>query len=629
MRHVVFHALWVVWVACTVARAQGQQPPPTASPQNVLTIHWSSEDYPGIPIVDSSIRAVLSSSGLAVDYFAEYLESDRLPATEAANALRDYIRHKFNGRPIHLVVAISNPAMQFALANRSSLFPDAPIVFSTTTAPTDDIRLNGPGASGVVTHLRAVETLELALRLHPRTDRVLVIAQAPDGRYATEMRTLLSTFATRVKLEYLNEDSIDRLVAGVKAAPPRSLVLFLRHSQEEPGHVLYPPQVAELVAQASPVPVYGISELYLGAGVVGGIMTVHGALGTRVGTIGLRILRGERAADIELQNVPSLPILDWRQVRRWSIDTSLIPVGTEIRFRVPTVWETYRGYIVAAASLLAVQSVLIGGLLAQRRRRRRAEQVIRANEAELRTSYERIRQLARGLINAQEAARTRIARDLHDDVCQELAALSMRISQVQHRYRSLQDATLHRSLATLQQRATALVDGVRNLSHDLHPSTLQQVGLVAALESHVVEIEQSFDVQVGVTASGDCRNLPHELALCLFRIAQEALRNAATHADARRLSVSLTCVDDHIALTIADDGAGFDLEEARRSSRGLGLVSMEERAHLVRGELRVTTRPGQGTTIQVRVPHSGKDVANVPMAADVARLQGSLPQRAS
>jgi two-component system sensor histidine kinase UhpB len=247
-----------------------------------------------------------------------------------------------------------------------------------------------------------------------------------------------------------------------------------------------------------------------------------------------------------------------------------------------------------------VQALLIGALLVQRRSRHRAETAVRTSEAALRLSYERIRQLAGRLIGAQETARTRIARDLHDDVCQELASVSIAVGDVKERYGGIRDTQNQRALSTVQRRTLDLAQRVRRLSHDLHPSTLRHVGLAAALEAHCIEVEQRYDVQVSFDTAEDLRALPGDAALAFFRISQEALRNAATHGGARRVFLSIARHSDSLELIVKDDGTGFD-PDSRRGG-GLGLVSMEERARLVGGELFVVTTPGAGTTIRAIVP---------------------------
>src|SRR5262249_3853295 len=158
--------------------------------------------------------------------------------------------------------------------------------------------------------------------------------------------------------------------------------------------------------------------------------------------------------------------------------------GTIVRYKEPTVWERYRYYIGGAISLTAFQAALIVALVAQRSRRRRAEETTRANEEALRMSYARIRQLAGRLITAKEAVRTRIARDLHDDVCQQLAVLSLNVSDLKRWDGGVQDADTQEALTVLQRRTLNLIEVVRRLSHDLHPTSLRHIGLVAALEAH-------------------------------------------------------------------------------------------------------------------------------------------------
>jgi len=598
---------------------------PTASAQSqhhrtVLTVQWSSEDFPTNPIVDGAIRQVLSSrSNVLIDYYAEYLESDRFPAAEAAAALRDYIRAKYRGRQIDLVIAISEPALQFVLRHRHELFPNAPVVFTGTTAPPRRVRSEGAGLTGVLSDVAFRETLELALKLHPSTEQVFVIAEAASPDFLDRVRDALSAAAPpSVKLVYVNEPSIEHLTAAIKTAPRRSIVLFIRYSLESPGNVVFPAAVSRAVAEASPVPVYGAQASYVGQGIVGGAIRSPQALGTRAAELALKILDGTRAQDIPLENERLVPTFDWRQLQRWGIDAARLPAGSVIQFRDPTAWELYQWYIVGALSLVAFQALLISGLLAQHTRRRRAEEVNRTSDAALRTSYERIRQLAGRLINAQEAARTRIAGDLHDDVGQELAGISIAVSNLKRWRRNVQEIATQEALSALQRRALGLVDRVRRLSHDLHPGTLRHVGLAGALDAYCLEVQQQYGVDVAFTSEGNLRSISDEAALCLFRIAQEAMRNATTHGKARHLTVAAASLERDVQLTIADDGTGFDLEAARRQGSGLGLVTMEERARVAGGSVQLVTQPGNGTTVRAKVPASatGRAHKNVVEEAD-------------
>jgi two-component system sensor histidine kinase UhpB len=233
------------------------------------------------------------------------------------------------------------------------------------------------------------------------------------------------------------------------------------------------------------------------------------------------------------------------------------------------------------------------------RERDRASLAVQESESALRKSYGRVRELAGRLITAQESERSRIARDMHDDLGQQLAALAISISML--RRRSLQPPELDDALRALHERTGAVVNHVRDLSHDLHPATLEHVGLVAALRAHCADFARQNRVDVRFLADGSLAPLPRDVAVCLYRTVQEGLRNFANHAGVRDASVSLTQTPDLVELTIVDRGCGFDLDGAA-ARRGLGLLSLEERARLVGATFGVTSAPGRGTTVHVRVP---------------------------
>ena len=258
--------------------------------------------------------------------------------------------------------------------------------------------------------------------------------------------------------------------------------------------------------------------------------------------------------------------------------------------------------IIGTLAIVVVQAVLITGLLTQRARRRRAEQTIRAREATLRNSYEQIRQITGRLIHAQEVARASVAQDLHDDVCQQLVFVSMGVSALRSSGGQLQDGQTQETLATLETDTQKVFEGLRRLSHDLHPATLRLLGLAAALRTHCVETAKHHGVEVAFTADAVPVVIHKDIAVCFFRIAQEALRNGIVHGGARCLSVSLAGVGDQLNLAVTDDGAGFDVTSTYRNGGGLGLVTMNERARVVGATVDIASHPARGTTVRVRGP---------------------------
>ena len=234
--------------------------------------------------------------------------------------------------------------------------------------------------------------------------------------------------------------------------------------------------------------------------------------------------------------------------------------------------------------------------------RKRAEEALWEQQAMLRSSFERIQELAGRLIIAQEAERTRVARDLHDDINQQLAALSLSLGLLKRRIAEHDQASLETTLTALQQRTNDLADSVRRLSHDLHPAVLQQVGLTAAIQSHCAEFQRQHGIEVTLGTMDDVTTIPPDTALCFFRAVQEILQNVAKHAGAQHTQVRLARENNELTLTIADDGRGFDPARVRRAGGGLGLLSIEERARLLHGRVRIETGAERGTTVRIAIP---------------------------
>jgi two-component system sensor histidine kinase UhpB len=166
------------------------------------------------------------------------------------------------------------------------------------------------------------------------------------------------------------------------------------------------------------------------------------------------------------------------------------------------------------------------------------------------------------------------------------------------------NGTVQEEISRLQQRTVDLADAIRTLSHELHPGVLQHAGLVAALGGHCKEFGMQHAIEVTLSAADGLDLIPHNMALCLYRVVQEALRNIAEHAGAHKAEVTLSSTEDVLELIVADDGQGFDLGEAREGG-GLGLISLDERVRLIGGSLTIHTALKRGTEMRVRVPWGG------------------------
>jgi two-component system NarL family sensor kinase len=211
------------------------------------------------------------------------------------------------------------------------------------------------------------------------------------------------------------------------------------------------------------------------------------------------------------------------------------------------------------------------------------------------------------LIVDQEAERRRVARDLHDTVGQQVAGISLELSAFRRRVAGQDPAAMDASLTTLQHLAMNLADAVGRLTHDLNPDGLEHLGLMTALALHCEEFQQRSGVEVTLDAPEDPTPIAFDVALCLFRAAQEALRNVAAHAGATRAHVALSHdgAKRTLTLVITDDGKGFDTARALPSGQGFGLATIDNRVRLLNGSLHIES-DASGTTVRIAIPTAAR-----------------------
>ena len=223
-------------------------------------------------------------------------------------------------------------------------------------------------------------------------------------------------------------------------------------------------------------------------------------------------------------------------------------------------------------------------------------------ERELRSTNERLEALSKSLLDAQEKERRHIARELHDEIGQALTAVKLDLETMQRaKSAAVVRARIKESLGRIEQ----ILQEVRTLSLDLRPSVLDDLGLVSALRWYLGRFSQSAGFELSFTAEPLQRRLPVEIETACFRVAQEALANAARHAKAGRVSVELRQQDRELLLSVNDDGVGFDVRsvlEGTAQGESFGLLGMEERVALAGGTVEIRSEPGKSTSISVRIP---------------------------
>jgi signal transduction histidine kinase len=443
-------------------------------------------------------------------------------------------------------------------------------------------------------------TLRAARDLCPDTERVLVVCGGSnrDKGFRDAARRAFDQYDEELDIDYVEGLPLPQLLEKIGRVGPHTVVLVSVYDKDELGNDYMTREVVEQLANVCPAPVFGIYDTLLGHGIVGGDLLMVEAQGELAGRMAGRVLRGERPSEIPVAGLATNQLMfDARQLRRWGLHEDELPEGSIVRFRAETFWERYGGYVVLGILVLVLQSVVIAALAVNRMRRQRAELALRSSRTEA-------RQLAGRLLTAQEDERKRLARELHDDLSQRLAATAIEAGKLEQRF--AESSEPREALNALKSALVTISDDVHQISRQIHPAILDDLGLEDALRSEC----NGFGERRGYTVQLRCGDLPQELpndvALCLYRIVQEALRNVAKHARTDRAQVVLNADPEFVYLEVRDAGRGFALSEVQ-GKLGLGLASMEERVRLVGGKLTISSEPEKGTSITVRIPLPEED----------------------
>lgn len=689
--------------------------------RRVLILYETGTSYPAINTVDQGIRAGLQDAPYRLEFYREYMETVLFPDSETQQEFRNFFLRKYQKRNPDVIIAVGPSPLQFMLETHEHAFAGVPVIFCLPYGPLPGTFTLDLGVTGVTNVVEPAATLEVALRLNPRTEHVIVVG----GTSTLDTQTLamiqqgLRSYADRLDISYLTNLTMPALLKRVGQVPSDAIILFNGITQDAAGTSFSGSESASAVTAAATAPVFVLTDSFLGHGEVGGKLFIRFEQGKVTGKMALRVLNGEKPQDIPVVNGVTQYMFDWRAIKRWGLKESSLPAGSIVLNRQATVWTSYKWYIIGAIGLILLESVFTTALLWQRTRRRKAEieQAIafgkakeseerfrlvastapvmiwmsgadklwnyvnqtwleftgRRIEAELgkgwaggvhpedlnsclktyveafddRKSFEMQYRLQRydgeyrwvfglgvprfnpdgsfvgyigsvmdvterkiaeetlaslggRLIQAHEEERTRIARELHDDINQRLALVTIELDRSIERFPPSMMEVQH-TVNSAKQRIAEIATDIQLLSHHLHSSKLEYLGIGAAARSFCRELSDQKQVEIDFKCAWTPPNIPKEVSLGLFRVLQEALQNAVKYSGVRHFTVELGCTAEELELRVIDAGVGFDSKQAFQR-RGLGLVSMKERMQLISGEFSIEAEPGHGTKIRARAP---------------------------
>ncbi len=352
--------------------------------RRVLVFYELGLASPGISAVDQQMRLALESSPYQIELYREYLETTLFPDPATQQEFRDWYIHKYRDRRPDIIIAVGPSALKFIVDSHEKFFKDIPTVFGATEKQAADNPKLDSHFTGIWEKLEPQKTLEAALRLLPGTRHVVVVGgmSSYDRHVEAIFKERLHSYESKLDVTYLTDLAMPTLLERLKQLPPHTVVLYSSLSQDSRGtRYIAATQAAPMIVAAANGPVFSSSETELGHGEVGGCVDSFSTQGKIIGTMALKLINGEKAQDIPIVHGANAYIFDWRALRRWRLDEKGLPAESLILNRQPTLWESYRWYILAGLVVLLTQLAIIVTLFSQWLRRRKVQEALaRAND---------------------------------------------------------------------------------------------------------------------------------------------------------------------------------------------------------------------------------------------------------
>jgi len=558
---------------------------PCQKVKNILVLHMEGPRLPANLVATKAIQETIGED-LGYQIFDEYIEETRLETD--FQTLAERLRQKYSGQRIDLLLTVGPRPFTFLRQYGEQLFPSVPIVFSEVDLRYYPPKLppNTTGVSGSFLP-NLSRTIDLILRLQPDTREIFYIGGSTSNEllFREGAKRELEPYAGKLVITYLNDLQFPQLLDRIGQLPSHSAILFSTFYRDASGQTYLTANVCPTVVASSNAPVYAIFDTVIGCGIVGGSLFQVEASARQAAKLALRILHGESVANLPVEpGPPNQVVVDWRQLQKWDIPENRLPPGTVVQYRVPSAWEAHKKLILAAAAILLIQSALIVLLAIQTRRRKRSERAVR--------------QLTRRIIDANENESRYIARELHDDIGQRLSLALVELDLFGRQLPA--DAVKNRTdLDSSIQNLSTLVSDVHNLSHRLHSSQLEHLGLEAAIAELCRRISNSYGVEIDFRTETAPGRLARDVSLCFYRVAQEALNNVVKHSKSNKAELTLTEEPGLLWMHIRDSGVGFKVAD---TAVGLGLSAMQERVESLGGIFSVESVPSLGTLVIAEAP---------------------------
>jgi signal transduction histidine kinase len=612
--------LWLALVMAVPCAATGvaQQ----AVENKRVLILFSNDSYTATQVtIDRALRSTLKNgSSVPVETYSEYVGNTRA-GTGYEKEFVALLRRKYEGKKFDLIFGIGQFPISVLLGNRAELFPGAPIVSLTIDRRIVADLYPAPGLTGVWGEINFKRTLELALALHPGTRRVAVIrgVSETDKDWATRAQEDFREYESRLEFSHLTGLTVPEMRNALAGLPPHTIVFFVSHIRDQAGNTYESPDYLRQVAQASAAPIYGTTEGQLGSGMVGGSLLSFEALGAEAGQVGLRVLAGEKPEAIAAHGIPSVPMFDWRELKRRGIGEDRLPPGSVVRFKELTFWERYRWHVAGALTLIALQAALIAVLLVERRRRQRAREALDRLNAELEA-----RVAARtAALNSKSRELESFAYSVAHDLKAPLRSIDGYSRLLLEDYsEDLADearsflGTIKTSTEEMGQLIDDLLAYSRLERREFKPGRLELRPLITRLVEQKRREAAEHDIDFVVNVNGgavvaDANGLTQSLRNYLDNAVKFTRQSPGARIEVGAKETAEGCL-----LWVRDNGIGFDnqyhdqvfgifqrLNPAEDyPGTGIGLAIVRKAAERMGGRAWAESSPGRGATFYLEIP---------------------------
>jgi signal transduction histidine kinase len=585
-------------------------------PRSILVVDEASVGGPFYAAIFSAFRSTVNANSRhSISIYYENLDLSRFRGPLYEQTVKRHFAAKYADKPIGVIVTLGSGTLEHMLRLRPGLWPDVPVVF----AMVDESVLPQLNVSNEVTghtiRLRLADMVAIARVVVPGLQRIAMLGDALERQVVyRHVREEMPAAAAGLEVIDLTAMPMRELRQRVGALPDRTAIIYTSIYSDGEGTSYPPAEALQFVAEVANRPIVISAESFLGRGGVGGFVMASDAIGKEAARLALRVLDGESASTIPVTSGDIVrPIFDWRQLQRWNVDESKLPAGSEIRYRVPTVWDQYRWHMLAFAAALLLQAALINWLLYERRRRRQSEAVARETMSELAhvnriaTAGElsasiahEVTQPLTGIVSSANAA-LRWLSAATPDLDKVRAALTQ-IVGAGHR-----TADVVRSIRAAFKKETSVEQAIN--INELISAVLSLVEPEIKKNQIILEVQLSDDLP---TVMGNHTQL-QQVVLNLIMNAIEAIGPVSSRPRFLRLRTETDRKGD-VLVSVEDNGTGISKDNlakiftplftTKSNGMGMGLAICRSMIEAHQGRIWASSREPNGLRVQFSLPAS-------------------------